>query len=280
MIHFGIKYGIKTVLMVLVVMTVLSAAHPVPADSKKIIIVGDSRVAEMHSLTGDAGCLWSYKVGSGYEWMVAEGVPNIDASVGENCAVVIMLGVNDVIDPFRIPMYADYINKKAAVWKERGAETFYVSILPVDDALDKDEHNADIEFWNDYIQPVLSEDVIYLDLYHTIGDNYETVDGLHYTYDTYAYIFDLVISGVDLYQSAVVKFEPQEVPPDDSEEPHMTVTAADTETGEEGGDRWVLIGGHLRYVNEEGKLATGLVVIHDYICMFDRYGDLMWQVHK
>ncbi len=260
-----------------------AASASVSADSKKVIIIGDSRAQEMHDVTGDAGCLWSYKIGSGYEWMVSEGVPAVEGSIGENSAVVIMLGVNDVIDSFRISMYADYINQKAAEWKELGAETFYVSILPVDDSRSVTEHNVDIDYWNIRIQQLLSDDVIYMDVSGALGGNFGTVDGLHYTADTYQTIFDLTISGVDLYQPASVVFEPEELPPDDAVVPHMTVTAADTESVAESADtaaRWVTIGEHIRYVDEDGKLATGLREIDGYICMFDKYGDLQWKKEK
>ena len=259
------------------------SAVPIFGDSKKIIIVGDSRAQEMHEFTGDAGCLWSYKVGSGYEWMVSEGVPVIDAQVTEGSAVVIMLGVNDVVDPFRISQYVDYINKKAAEWKDRGAETFYVSINPVDDARSTLEHNSDIEFWNDMIQQLFSPEVIYLDTYHPLLSGFWTVDGLHYTGETYLKIFDLVVSGVDLYQGAVISFEPVEIPPDTAVTPQMTFTAADTENEDNpelGNERWALVAGHLRYIGKDGKLVSGLQVIGEYVCYFDEYGDLMWQVRK
>ncbi len=237
----------------------------------------------MHDAVGDADCLWSYKIGSGYSWMVSEGVPAIDSAVTENSAVVILLGVNDVIDPFLLYQYADYLNAKAAEWKKRGAETFYASIMPVDDALDHYEHNADIEYWNDTIQPLLSGDVIYLDLFHPMLGQFQTVDGLHYTYDTYRMIFDLILAGVDLYQSAVIKFEPQEIPPDDATVPQMNFTAADTENAYDeasANDRWTVIAGKVRYVGDDGKLAEGLRIIDDYVCYFDRYGNLVWQVRK
>ena len=275
MIPFTLICRMTLCLLCLLLLGCSSAA----ADSKKIIIVGDSRAEEMHQVTGDAGCLWSYKIGSGYEWMVSEGVPAIEDSVTEHSAVVIMLGVNDVIDPFRISQYAEYINKKAAEWKEKGAETYYVSILPVDDALSITEKNIDIDYWNIMIQQLLSDDVVYLDISSALGENYRTVDGLHYTLDTYSVIFDLTISGVDLYQGNTVVFEPEEIPPDEAVIPHMTVTAADTESLEESaeGARWVEIGDHLRYVDADGKLATGLLRIGDEICMFDKYGDLQWR---
>ena len=282
----SILYSLKLLIVLLLIAAPASAVSagdaPARVESKKIIMIGDSRAQDMHEVVGDAGCLWSFKVGSGYEWMVSTGVPAVESSIGKGAAVVIMMGVNDVVDPFRISMYASYINQKAAEWKSRGAETYYVSINPVDDSRSLTEHNSDIVFWNDTIRTILSEDVVYVDTFNLISGYFGTVDGLHYTSDTYRQIFELVVSAVDLYQADVVTFEPQEVPPDTSSIPEMIITAADTEPGTDdtGGSRWAVVGGLIRYVGEDGKLAVGLRVIGPYICYFDRYGNLGWQVHR
>lgn len=190
-----------------------------------IIILGDSRAEEMHQFVGDAGVSWCYKIGMGYLWMMSEGFPTIDGDVGPGTAVVITLGVNDVVDQFRVPQYAAAINEKAAEWRARGAQTFYASITPVDDALNHEEHNSDIVYWNNTIQPLLSQDVYYLDLYSAIIGNFATVDGLHYTGDTYRTIFDLIISGVE----AAGYYPYSEEDYEDDGLPRTTLTAADTE---------------------------------------------------
>lgn len=206
---------IRLAAAVLILLAALSAAKQVRADGG-MLLIGDSRAEGMHEVVGDAGISWCFRIGSGYNWMISDAFPAADASVTAGTSVVIALGVNDVVDSFRIQQYASAISRQAAVWKERGVRTYYVSILPVDDSLDSEEHNSDIEYWNRTIGPLLSEDVTYLDLYGRVLADYATTDGLHYTDDTYRKIFQLITEAVGSGDAGSTE--------------GMRVTAADTET--------------------------------------------------
>ena len=285
-----IRAGVLSAFLFLI--AALSAA-PVCADPQGIIILGDSRAEEMHMFVGDAGVGWCYKVGMGYLWMMSEGFPTIDGDVGAGTAVVITLGVNDVVDQFRIPQYAAAINAKAAEWRARGAQTFYVSITPVDDALDHYEHNSDIVYWNNTIQPLLSQDVVYLDIYSAIIGNFSTVDGLHYTGPTYERIFDLIISGVE--SAGYYPYSEDDYEDDGMPRTTMTVAATEgawsgaempvddavsgisgTESEEEvpGYTGWQALADKTIYY-VDGVPASGLITVDGELHFFDDDGSVM-----
>ena len=129
---------------------ILLLGQNVHADTRKLIIVGDSRTEDMHLTVGDSGCVWSYEVGEGIIWMRKTGIPAIEKKIGKNTAVVILMGVNDCADLWVTDEYCDYLNSKAAEWAKKGAVTYYFSITPIVESAykPKDISNADIIAWN------------------------------------------------------------------------------------------------------------------------------------
>ena len=88
--------------------------------------------------------------------------------------------------------YISYINSKAAEWGNRGAQTYFVSVGPVQN--DPYCSNAEIESFNAAMQANLSG-VTYIDVYsHLVSEGFSTVDGTHYpdsvSVDIYNYILD------------------------------------------------------------------------------------------
>ena len=168
-----------------------------PVAAQNCIFVGDSRTVMMHEAVGETGVTWEAKDSMGLSWMKKTGVPAIDAHVGNGTAVVILMGVNDVADTWQTKNYASYINQKAREWAGRGAQTYYVSILPVDDAKDHYESNSQIEAWNASIRPLLSQNVTYVDLYGQLKGHVSTAsDGLHYQNQTSRTIYNMIMSSL------------------------------------------------------------------------------------
>ena len=156
---------------------------------KKIIFIGDSRTVGMEmSCGGKPEEYWSAEVSMGYNWMVNTGVPRVENLIDQNTDVVILMGVNDLGNVYR---YVDYINTKAAEWKELGARTFFVSVTPVDDRRSPNAKNSRIESFNAYAQDNF-QDVYYIDAYNRIRYSYGSPDGIHYDSATYREIYRII----------------------------------------------------------------------------------------
>ena len=52
----------------------------------------------MHSFVG-GNDTWSGKVSAGLDWMKSTGVPNVEGSIKNGSAVIILMGVNDLYRP-------------------------------------------------------------------------------------------------------------------------------------------------------------------------------------
>ena len=133
--------------------------------------------------------IWSCLSSMGYDWMVSTGVPQVEDQIEDNTAVIILMGVNDL---YHVNDYISYINSKAAEWGNRGAQTYFVSVGPVQN--DPYCSNAEIESFNAAMQANLSG-VTYIDVYsHLVSEGFSTVDGTHYpdsvSVDIYNYILD------------------------------------------------------------------------------------------
>lgn len=154
----------------------------------KVIMVGDSRFVGMSSAANHPLCQWICEVSMGYDWLVSEAAPVIDASVVPNCAIVINLGVNDV---YRPGDYAAFINSKIDGWIGAGADVYFMSINPVVDGYGGSVTNAAVEQFNSTMTATLSEKIGYIDTYnYLIQNGYGTADGLHYDASTYAAILN------------------------------------------------------------------------------------------
>ncbi|MDO5132261.1 MAG: SGNH/GDSL hydrolase family protein, partial [Eubacteriales bacterium] len=159
------------------------------AASRRTVLIGDSRTVGMQMyVPGDPEEYWSAKNSMGYSWMVNSGVPGAESLIGENTDVVILMGVNDLGNVGR---YVDYMNQKAAEWKERGARTFFVSVTPVVDSKSPNAKNARIESFNAYAQENL-RGVTYIDAYSRIRSTFGSPDGIHFDAATYREIYRII----------------------------------------------------------------------------------------
>lgn len=158
-------------------------------NKRKVVFIGDSRTVGMQIYCGGAQDeYWSAKNSMGYSWMVSTGVPNVEYLIDQNTDVVILMGVNDLGNVYN---YVDYINMKAAEWKELGARTFFVSVTPVDDRRSPNAKNSRIESFNAYAQENL-QDVYYIDAYSRIRNSFGSPDGIHFDGATYRKIYQTI----------------------------------------------------------------------------------------
>ena len=166
--------------------------HPDTISADKLVFIGDSRTEGLRDAVRDAvrdDSVWSCLSSMGYDWMVSTGVPQVEDQIEDNTAVIILMGVNDL---YHVNDYISYINSKAAEWGNRGAQTYFVSVGPVQN--DPYCSNAEIESFNAAMQANLSG-VTYIDVYsHLVSEGFSTVDGTHYpdsvSIDIYNYILD------------------------------------------------------------------------------------------
>ena len=160
--------------------------HPDTVSADKLIFIGDSRTEGIRDAVQDDS-VWSCLSSMGYDWMVSTGVPQVEDEIEDNTAVIILMGVNDLYHD-----YLSYINEKAVEWSDLGAQTYFVSVGPVEN--DPYASNTEIESFNSAMEANLSG-VTYIDVYsHLVTDGFSTVDGIHYpnsvSIDIYNYILD------------------------------------------------------------------------------------------
>ena len=162
--------------------------HPDTISADKLVFIGDSRTEGIRDAVNDDS-VWSCLSSMGYDWMVSTGVPQVEDQIEDNTAVIILMGVNDL---YQVNNYISYINSKAAEWSDRGAQTYFVSVGPVQN--DPYASNAEIENFNTAMQTNLTG-VTYIDVYsYLVTNGFSTVDGIHYpnsvSIDIYNYILD------------------------------------------------------------------------------------------
>ena len=170
------------------VIAFLGEFDPDTISADKLVFIGDSRTEGLRDAVNDDS-IWSCLSSMGYDWMVSTGVPQVEDQIEDNTAVIILMGVNDL---YHVNDYISYINSKAAEWGNRGAQTYFVSVGPVQN--DPYCSNAEIESFNAAMQASLSG-VTYIDVYsHLVSEGFSTVDGTHYpdsvSVDIYNYILD------------------------------------------------------------------------------------------
>ena len=166
-------------------------SHSENTSGRDLIFIGDSRTEGIRDAVGD-GSTWCCKSGMGYAWMSSTAVPSIENQIGENTAVIIMMGVNDVD---QVTNYVNYINVKANEWADLGAQTYFVSVGPVE--ADPYVTNGQIERFNALMEANLIG-VNYIDLYsHLVSVGYSTVDGTHYPNSVSVEIYNYILENLE-----------------------------------------------------------------------------------
>lgn len=156
-----------------------------------IILIGDSRTAEMKSCVGENSCIWIAEHSRGIKWFVSDAVPAADPYIMPGTKVIINLGAND---PEKIDTYIYTINEVAANWTARGATVYYATVGP---CYQNPYHtNDEAVNFNAALQNGLVG-VHWIDLYsHMVNNGFATRenDGFHYDAPTYAGIYSYYMS--------------------------------------------------------------------------------------
>ena len=166
---------------------------PVPPTTN-IILIGDSRTAEMKSCVGENPCIWIAEHSRGIKWFVSDAVPAADPYITQGTKVIINLGAND---PEKIDTYIYTINEVAANWTGRGATVYYASVGP---CYQNPYHtNEEAVNFNAALQNGLTG-VHWIDLYsHMVNTGFATRenDGFHYDPPTYASMYSYYMSCIN-----------------------------------------------------------------------------------
>lgn len=171
--------------------------HPETVVNDRLVFIGDSRTEGIRDAVNDTS-VWSCLSGKGYDWMVTTGVPQVESEIGQNTAVIFLMGVND---PYHVSSYINYISEKANEWSALGARTYFVSVGPVES--DPYVTNAQIESFNASMEKGLSG-VKYIDIYtHLTENGFSTVDGLHYTENVSIEIYNYIIENLEEVRSGI-----------------------------------------------------------------------------
>lgn len=163
-------------------------------DVTQYIFVGDSRTVGMHETVGDSGCVWIGQVSAGLSWFQDTAVGEIDESVTQGSVIIINMGVNDLGNAWG---YIDLLKEKIPQWMEKGAEVYYMSVIPVEN------HpyisNEDIANFNNILYNNLPSETGWIETNsYLLESGYSTQDGVHFDAETYQKIFNYtmeVLSG-------------------------------------------------------------------------------------
>ncbi len=161
-------------------------SNAVTAPTTNVILIGDSRTAEMKNCVGENSCIWIAEYSKGIKWFVSDAVPAADPYIAPGTKVIINLGAND---PEKVDTYIYTINEVAANWTARGATVYYASVGP---CYQNPYHtNEEAVNFNAALQNGLSG-VHWIDLYtHMVNNGFATRenDGFHYDPPTYASMY-------------------------------------------------------------------------------------------
>ncbi len=164
------------------------------AATTNIILIGDSRTAEMKNCVGENSCIWIADYGKGINWFASDAVPAADPHITQGTKVIINLGAND---PEKIDTYIYKINEVAANWTGRGATVYYATVGP---CYQNPYHtNEEAVNFNTALQAGLTG-VHWIDLYsHMVNNGFATRedDGFHYDVPTYANMYSYYMSCIN-----------------------------------------------------------------------------------
>ena len=188
-----------------------SDSQPAEVSEKtdRVVLVGDSRIIQLGNAvygfeivddspvdeeTSDGDHILG-AVGEGYDWL-EEHTANIEDKLTDGCALVVNMGINGA--PYYHSEIAEWCNKIAEKYKDRGVKVYFMSVNPVNDRLmtynGYNIRDVDVICFNSAIRTEL-KDVTYLDTYSVVrddilGEGSGTFDGLHYNKNIYRKIKD------------------------------------------------------------------------------------------
>ncbi len=181
---------------------------------EKRFFIGDSRTVGMAFAVNGSGHFsssdvengtatvgmdtWSAKSAEAFIWMKNTGIPNIENKLDDTSALIILMGVNNMISKEDaeeyIKRYTDYYNEKIPQWNERGIRVYFAALMPC-----SGKHafrNTYIEKFNNKMQEI--ENLNYIDTYNFVKDNGITLpDGLHYSSSGNKKIYEYIIENLE-----------------------------------------------------------------------------------
>lgn len=162
------------------------------ADTTNVILIGDSRTAEMKNCAGENSCVWIADFAKGISWFASDAVPTADPYIGQGTKIIINLGAND---PDKIDTYIYKMNEVCVDWIGRGAVVYYATVGPCNE----NPYHTDEEAvnFNAALQNGITAGVHWIDLYGYLTNNGFTTredDGFHYDTSTYSRIYAYYMS--------------------------------------------------------------------------------------
>lgn len=154
------------------------------ASTTGVILVGDSRFVQMHQAVGETGAIFIAEERMGYNWLVEEAIPRIDALATKGSKIVINLGVND---PGNIDRYIETVNNWTYTWTLRGATVYYATVNPV--WTNPYTSKEQVDNFNQKLKTGLVGVNIIDSNSYLSSTRLNIVDGLHYDNPTYVTIY-------------------------------------------------------------------------------------------
>ena len=161
-------------------------------DTTNVILIGDSRTAEMKNCAGENSCVWIADFAKGISWFASDAVPTADPYIGQGTKIIINLGAND---PDKIDTYIYKMNEVCADWINRGAVVYYATVGPCNE--NPYHTNEEAVNFNAALQNGITAGVHWIDLYGYLTNNGFATredDGFHYDTSTYSRIYTYYMS--------------------------------------------------------------------------------------
>lgn len=182
-------------------------AVEIQASKKKIVLIGDSRTANLRQeqkngkldydlLKQEGSVLWDYKWGAKFSDLTTTLVPRLELSgldtIDSKTKIVLWMGYNDAVGTPTASAsdYVNYYNLMAALWEARGAKVYVVNVGPAGrrhggatEAQKREDKakNKKIRAFNKTLKEGLRSDIKYIDIYANLMEtDYATSDGTHY----------------------------------------------------------------------------------------------------
>lgn len=168
------------------------------------IIIGDSRMVNVHDAVGDAGCDWMATAGSDFN-KLTEYSKVIDAMDLKGKKIIISYGINDIntsnpsLNSFF--KYQNFMDTKAQEWINKGATVYFTDIPGITNAIRNLPtcENTAVDLINEYVRQFNSltvsggfpSNIRHINL--NIADNLY-VDGIHYNEAACVYVFNRMMS--------------------------------------------------------------------------------------
>lgn len=174
-----------------------------------IYMLGDSRTVMGAADTGyDARANWYARSGSTISYLNETIAPILDTKDLAGKKIVIMYGVNDVMQFGAAKAGESYYNfllTKGEQWVQKGAKVYFCSVLGITKdienfvpGLNSDAMNAQIDSFNSFMRTNLPPGITYVQLQHYYPIGYD--DGLHFTADESYIIYENVINTIAAIQ--------------------------------------------------------------------------------